>query len=294
MRAGREVYNRHCYFCHGYNGDADTVAAGVLDPKPRDFTGADGLDRSTIETALGNGRPGTAMRPFSGRLTEGEMRAVAEFVMQRFVYCAGANTAYHTEENGWPNHQQRYGAANPFAVGEIPLDIAESDLSPTEMAGLRLFRSSCATCHFGRTAEPEGEEFIVKVSESRNSNHGDHGAAQHDDYDTPTIHDIAPTIENLTAQEQEGERLYAAACAECHAADGTGQNWIGKFLQPNPTDFTSEEFANSFDLQRFIAQTQNFTSGTAMPSFGGVLTTDEIAAIAAYVRKAFVDRVGKD
>jgi len=39
---GRKVYNFRCYFCHGYSGDARTVAASQLLPPPRDFTRADG------------------------------------------------------------------------------------------------------------------------------------------------------------------------------------------------------------------------------------------------------------
>ena len=35
---GRALYDRHCYFCHGYSGDARTAAAAALEPPPRDFT----------------------------------------------------------------------------------------------------------------------------------------------------------------------------------------------------------------------------------------------------------------
>ena len=41
--AGRRVYNFRCYFCHGYSGDARTLAASMVQPAPRDFTRAPGL-----------------------------------------------------------------------------------------------------------------------------------------------------------------------------------------------------------------------------------------------------------
>ncbi len=37
---GRAVYNFRCYFCHGYSGDAKTLAATYLQPPPRDFSAA--------------------------------------------------------------------------------------------------------------------------------------------------------------------------------------------------------------------------------------------------------------
>ncbi len=34
----RAIYNFRCYFCHGYSGDAKTLASTYLKPQPRDFT----------------------------------------------------------------------------------------------------------------------------------------------------------------------------------------------------------------------------------------------------------------
>ena len=36
--SGRDIYNFRCYFCHGYSGTAQTLAAEMLSPAPRDFT----------------------------------------------------------------------------------------------------------------------------------------------------------------------------------------------------------------------------------------------------------------
>ena len=35
---GESVYRFYCYQCHGYAGNARTLASTYLDPKPRDFT----------------------------------------------------------------------------------------------------------------------------------------------------------------------------------------------------------------------------------------------------------------
>ena len=58
---GRQIYNFRCYFCHGYSGDAKTLASTYLSPKPRDFTRS-ALDAPQIATAVRDGRSGTAMK----------------------------------------------------------------------------------------------------------------------------------------------------------------------------------------------------------------------------------------
>jgi cytochrome c oxidase cbb3-type subunit 3 len=117
---GRKVYNFRCYFCHGYSGDARTLAATYLQPRPRDFAAATPatLPPQAVLAAVRDGRAGTAMKSFRGIVTEAELQAVAAFVSREFVEGKARNTAYHTAENGWPGHE-RHQAAFPFARGEI-------------------------------------------------------------------------------------------------------------------------------------------------------------------------------
>ena len=51
LETGRVLYNFHCYFCHGYSGDAATLAASYLDPRPRNFRASD-PDELTRESML--------------------------------------------------------------------------------------------------------------------------------------------------------------------------------------------------------------------------------------------------
>ena len=288
IERGRAVYNGRCYFCHGYDGNAKTVAAAMLDPKPRDFTQASGLDRDRIIAALRNGKPGTAMKPFSDLLSVPEIEDVASFIAEAFVRCGARNTAYHTEANGWPDHELRYGPAFPFATGELPLDVPERLLEPDEQAGLALFGSACISCHEGRLAQPSTLGFASPGGGAAEPDlwggHADH----EDEYDTPTIHDIVPALADPTPSELLGQDLYASACADCHAADGTGRNWIGKFLRPGPPDFNAPLFARDFDAGQFATLILEPEAGTSMPSFRGVLSGQQASAIADYVNRVFV------
>lgn len=255
----------------------------MLDPPPRDFTAAKGLDAAKIADAVARGRPGTAMQPFSNLLSREEIADVAAFVAERFVGCQDPNTAYHTLANGWPEHEARYAAAYPFVDGAATIDGPAEGWSPDLQAGRALFLSSCVSCHEGRVAaaQPLGLSEAVETAPRRSEGHVD-------DYEVRTIHDYPPVLAGLTAEEAAGRDLYAAACAQCHAADGTGLNWVGKFLRPPPPDFTAPEFAREFQSWDFITRTLDPPPDTSMPAFVNVLARSEIAAVAAYVRRAFV------
>ena len=144
--AGRQIYNFRCYFCHGYSGNARTLAASMIEPAPRDFTRARDLDERRVLTALRKGVPGTAMASFAGTLSSREMELVARFVVAEFVQAQRPNTRYHTAANGWPRHE-RYAGAFPFATGEIALDRPDASLSTPEREGKALFMSACISCH---------------------------------------------------------------------------------------------------------------------------------------------------
>jgi mono/diheme cytochrome c family protein len=88
---GRAIYVRECSACHGDKGNADTVAATLLDPKPRDFTKRNFRLRTTesgapptsadIERTVEKGIPGTAMPSFAF-LTPAERRQAGAYVFR--------------------------------------------------------------------------------------------------------------------------------------------------------------------------------------------------------------------
>ena len=288
---GRAVYNFRCYFCHGYSGNAKTVAANLLNPPPANFTDAtpQSLPVERIISTLEAGRPGTAMKSFASVLSERELKAVANFVFDEFVVRKANNTQYHTDANGWPNHD-RYRIAYPFATGEIPLAKPWDELTAEQAQGKRLFLESCITCHDrGGTTSQEPAWEARPLSYPRNNF----------SYTTPpridattgaspyALHDIPPRPRGLTRSQKTGERLFQANCAFCHAADGTGKNWIGSFLEPHPRNLRDTVFMSGITRTHFIAVVQDGLPNTSMPAWKNVLTTKQIEAVADYVDKAF-------
>ena len=288
---GRRIYNFRCYFCHGYSGDGQTLASSYLQPKPRNFlaTSVEQLSLAQMREAVTHGRPGSAMQGFASVLNPTEVTAVVDFVRQEFMLDKAANTRYHTPENGWPEHQQ-YAAAFPFARGELALDTSFDTLTPLQRAGRRVFMASCVSCHDRARVNETGAPWEAQaLSYPRNGFVP--GDAQRVDTVSGAspyhVHDQAPQLVDLSAQELRGQTLFQENCAFCHAADGTGRNWIGSFLQPHPRDLTAPAFMRTMTAARLAGVIREGLPGTSMPAWKSVLSQPQIQALVAYIGRAF-------
>ena len=291
---GRAIYNYRCYFCHGYSSNAKTLSSTYLIPPPRDFTRTDpkSLSRQTMIETVKSGKPGTAMHGFSRVLEAQEIAAVVEFVRTEFILEQRPNTLYHTVANGWPDHD-RYRDAFPFATGAIPLDFPWQQLNPVQIRGKQLYLTSCITCHDRAVVSDEGEIWSKQsVSYPRNN-------YSHTDVDAVSAasiyikHDIAPASDKLSSQASRGEKLWQQNCAFCHAADGTGENWIGSFLEPKPRNLTDANFMRFMTSELLLERIRNGLENTSMPAWKDVLSDDEIEQIISYIDEAFYRISGK-
>ena len=79
----------------------------------------------------------------------------------------------------------------------------------------------------------------------------------------------------------DGKALFAQACAKCHAEDGTGGLPMVA-NGPRPIDLTSAEWQRSRSDAEVLTAIR--TGRGAMPPFDGVLTAEQIAALASHVR----------
>lgn len=299
LELGRRVYNFRCYYCHGYSGNARTLAATLLDPKPLDFTGAspDSLGRERMMQSIRSGRPGTAMMSFAGTLQPHEIAAVADFVRQEFMIAKAENTRYHTEANGWMNHE-RYAAAFPFATGKLALDTPWEQLTPQQADGKRLFMTSCVSCHDRALVNQKGVQWESRpLSYPRNHfSPGDDllsGTRSASSVDAMTsaspylLHNRPPRLTGLTETEKRGEILFQSNCAFCHAADGTARNWIGSFMEPHPRDLTNPKAMSGMTRTRLRTVIREGLPGTSMPAWKSVLSDQQIEDVIAYVGRAF-------
>lgn len=291
IERGRAVYNFRCYFCHGYSGDAKTLASTYLTPPPANFKAASPavMDRQRILETLQHGRPGTAMKSFSSVLSKEEMHDVSAFVFDEFVRRKAENTRYHTAENGWPNHD-RYQKAFPFAKGEIPLSQPWESLSADEASGKRLFLATCVTCHDRGAPTPDPIEWDARPLSFPRNNFSFTAPPPVDAMSSASpyaLHEIPPKLRRPTPVERRGERLFQKNCAFCHGADGTGKNWIGQFLEPHPRNLQDPVFMGQATRQSIAHVIREGLSDTSMPAWKDVLSKRDIEALLAYISKAF-------
>lgn len=290
VERGRAVYNFRCYYCHGYSGDAKTLAATYLTPTPRDFQSADprSLPLDKITAAVRDGRAGSAMKPFSAVIPASDIDAVAAFVFDEFVTRKAQNTRYHTAENGWPNHE-RYRSAFPFALGEIALTDAPESLSADQQSGRRLYLESCVSCH--DRGKPVADPVVWDSRPLSFPRHNfDHKKPEVDAATSATpyrLHDVKPTLKSPTPAQLRGEKLFQDNCAFCHAADGTGKNWIGAFLEPHPRNLTDPSFMSRVDRTYLRRAIREGLANTSMPAWKSVLNDRQIDDLIAYIDAAF-------
>ena len=86
-----DLYLRHCAVCHGLEGRGDGFAAGLLSPRPRDFTTGVYKFRSTpsgslpvaadVVRTLRLGLPGTSMPAYEGLLSAQEIERLTHLVL---------------------------------------------------------------------------------------------------------------------------------------------------------------------------------------------------------------------
>ncbi len=286
--SGRAIYNFRCYFCHGYSGDARTLTTTFIDPPPRDFsaTALHELSRQQMIEAVTHGRSGTAMTAFSRVLGADEIDAVVDFVRREFMRDKAVNTHYHSVENGWPDHE-RYRDAFPFATGEIPIDGPWEALTAQQVRGKRLFLATCITCHDRARVEDEG---VIWRKQSISYPRNNYSHTEVDAVSSASIyalHDVSPQISDLSEDELKGQALWLQNCAFCHAADGTGQNWIGSFLEPPPRDLTKADFMRGMTRDMLRQRIEDGLPNTSMPAWRHVLSGQQIEHIIRYISRAF-------
>lgn len=85
---------------------------------------------------------------------------------------------------------------------------------------------------------------------------------------------------------QDAKALYEKNCVSCHGATGKGDGPAGKFLKPQPKDFSAVLGGKADDQIVKVINAGGKENGlsASMPSFKGKLTDDQIKEIVQYVK----------
>lgn len=139
------IYVQNCAVCHGESGDGRSRAQNGLNPPPRDFTSPEAvheLDRERMIRSVTFGRPGTAMVPWSHRLSTGQIAGVVDYIRDRFMQVPPAASAAAPAPAAPPPIAAATGTGN---AGHIAASIRP--VAGTASRGEIVYRSHCSTCH---------------------------------------------------------------------------------------------------------------------------------------------------
>jgi len=242
-----------------------------------------------MKDVVTHGKAGTAMMGFAKLLTENDIDSVIAFIQQAFIRGKKENTRYHTAENGWFNHE-KYQDAFPFVSGELAIDDPWEELTDQQKLGKRLYLSSCISCHdHGKVRNTEQIWRSFPLSWPRNGySHKQRKAIDDLSHASPyAVHEKKSAYTPKNKLQALGEQIFDKNCVFCHAADGSGKNWVGQFLQPQARNFTTQPLQEMFTKETLSQKIANGVNGSAMPAWRYVLNEKQITAIVEYMWDRF-------
>jgi mono/diheme cytochrome c family protein len=101
-----------------------------------------------------------------------------------------------------------------------------------------------------------------------------------------------PMPRGLKGDIEKGRDFYMQNCYTCHGVTGAGDGPRAYFINPVPRDFLLETSRQYLNRPALFEAISNGRTGSEMPSWGKVLSDQEIANVAEYVFQSFI-RAGK-
>jgi mono/diheme cytochrome c family protein len=150
LQRGKALYVQNCSVCHGERGQGSSHPVGGPVP-PRDLASPQSraeLSRERMIASVTNGRPGTGMAAFSGRLSPKDIESVVDYVRAALMV-QPADAISGTRAHGGrsaevPAPQKPQVAAIPKADMSLPMP---NGLTGDAAKGGRFYNANCATCH---------------------------------------------------------------------------------------------------------------------------------------------------
>jgi len=91
-----------------------------------------------------------------------------------------------------------------------------------------------------------------------------------------------------------GKRLYEQNCVACHGKKGDGEGPRAYFNKPKPRNFQHERSRNTLNRPRIFSSVSMGLTGSVMPAWSKVLTDQQIADVAEYVFRSFIQQSGNN
>ena len=94
------------------------------------------------------------------------------------------------------------------------------------------------------------------------------------------------TMTSLARAQEEisGKELFKMHCQMCHGTEGKGDGPASQVLEPKPRDLTKRPYKQGCGPGAIVHTLHSGVKGSAMPSFEGTISDDDMWKLARYVR----------
>src|SRR3954470_6389281 len=282
------IYHNYCSVCHGDRGDGRSRARNSLNPPPADFTAPQGREtftRARMILALQHGRPDTAMTAWTTQLSQNEIEAVVDYILDTMVPAAPGTplakgrglyaehcTACHGERGQGVTASPSQAAPRPFSSKTTPRAAMIAKVAEGDAGRLRHGFA-------GRLKPEEIENTVDYVLKSlapmlaaRVSGTSAHGGRGRDSA-ASVADSAAPLPQGLTGNARRGKQLYERNCSACHGANGDGNGPRSALLGARPRSLG----ATPLNRPALYAAIADGKVATDMPAWKTVLERQSIA-----------------
>lgn len=287
------IYHNYCSVCHGDRGDGRSRARNSLNPPPADFTAPQAREtftRPRMILALQHGRPGTAMTAWTTQLSQKEIEAVVDYILDTMVppapgtplakgrtLYAGHCVACHGERGQGVTSSPSQAAPRPFSTA-TPRAAMIATVAQGDSGRLRHGFA-------GRLKPEEIENTVDYVLKSLAPTlaPGVSGTYAHGGRGRDAAGGVAdfsaPLPQGLSGNAQRGRQLYEKNCSACHGANGDGNGPRSALLGAKPRGLG----ATPLNRPALYAAIADGKTGTDMPAWKTVLQSQSIADLSEYL-----------
>jgi mono/diheme cytochrome c family protein len=287
----------------------------ALNPPPRDFSSPatkKELTRERIIHAIAKGRPNSAMTGWETQLHESDITALADYLLSKFINPQDA-IALHAgkalyEKNCAVCHGDR-GDGGRWTSG---MDIKPRDFTSergralnreTMVGAVTHGRTNTAMASFAGQLTPQQINDVVDYIRlafmalpeeiqglSGTYAHGKETASTPAPAQSapPAIDMNAAMPHALTGDLAAGRDFYMRNCFTCHGVNGDGQGPRAYFIRPKPANFFDAKYQQGFNREALFAAIRDGKLGTEMPAWSKVLSEQQIADLAEFVFRAYI------
>lgn len=298
-----QMYGEYCSVCHGERGDGDSHARQGLVPPPRDFSDpalAAQLSYERMFAAIRDGRPGTAMVAWGSILSAAEIDELVKYISENFVAttASGNNTGVflyrencsvcHGDDGSgaiWgqsslarPPRNFRSERARLELTPDRMIAVVTYGLAGTPMPG---FRTQLSQEQIESIVDFITTEFLQRSATDRASIVAGATGSKADH--------LLALPDGLQGNAEAGKTYYLANCVPCHGVSGGGDGPRAYFIFPRPRNFRDPASRAYFNRPTLFYGIKNGVVGKEMPAWGKVMTDQQIADIAEYVLREFID-----